>query len=49
MLKKQLDDAATKFGDMGSKDVPALNAALTKAKLEPLKVLAQDDWNKKQQ
>ncbi len=49
VLKKQLDDAAAKFQEMAAKDVRAVNAALGKANLEALKVLSQEDWNKKQQ
>jgi hypothetical protein len=47
VLKKQLDDASARFQQLS--DVSALNTGLAKAKLEPLKVLSQDDWNKRQQ
>ena len=49
VLSKQLLDAGAKFQSFGDKDVAALNAALAKAKLDALKVLSKDDWNKKQQ
>lgn len=49
VLKKQLDDATTKFQGIADKDVPAVNATLAKSKLEPVKVLSKEDWNKKQQ
>ena len=46
VLNKRLDDAAAKFQQLA--DVNQLNQGLAKAKLEPLKVLSKDDWNKKQ-
>ena len=46
MLKKQLDDANTKFQQLS--DVTKLNADLAKAKLDAVKPLSKDDWNKKQ-
>lgn len=49
VLKKQLDDATAKFEGMGAKDVPTANTALAKARLEALKVLSRDDWDKRQQ
>jgi photosystem II stability/assembly factor-like uncharacterized protein len=49
VLSKQLQDAGTKFQSFADKDVAAMNAALAKAKLDVLKVMSKDDWNKKQQ
>jgi len=49
VLKKQLDEATAKFQAISDKDVVAVNAALVKAKLEVVKVLSKEDWNKKQQ
>jgi photosystem II stability/assembly factor-like uncharacterized protein len=49
VMKKQLDDAKAKFQGISAHDVPALNTALTKMKLEPVKILSKDDWDKKQQ
>jgi hypothetical protein len=47
VLKKQLDDAGTKFQQLS--DVTKLNAELAKAKLEPVKPMSKDDWNKNHQ
>jgi hypothetical protein len=49
VLNKQLQDAGAKFQSFADKDVAGVNAALTKAKLDLLKVLSKEDWNKKQQ
>jgi hypothetical protein len=48
VLKGQLDAAAAKFQGFGSKDIPAVNAGLTKAKLMNVTVLSHDDWEKRQ-
>jgi photosystem II stability/assembly factor-like uncharacterized protein len=47
VLKKQLDDASAKFQQFS--EVTRLNAELSKAKLQPLKPMSKDDWNKTQQ
>jgi photosystem II stability/assembly factor-like uncharacterized protein len=49
VLKKQLDDAGAKFQSLSEKNVATANAALTKAKTDPLKILSKEDWEKKQQ
>ena len=46
VLKKQLDDANTKFQSLTSQ-VPQLNAQLQNAKLAPLAVMSQEEWSKK--
>ena len=46
---KQLDDANAKFQAISDKDVAAVNVVLVKAKLEVVKLLSKEDWNKKQQ
>ena len=46
-LKKQLDDATAKFKQLS--DVTKLNADLAKAKLDPVKPISKDDWNKTRQ
>src|SRR5205814_7515923 len=48
VLKTQLDAAAARFNGVASKDVIAINAALTKDKLQPVVVLTREDWEKQQ-
>ena len=49
VLGKQLDDAGTKFAALSTTGLTPVNDALGKAKLEPIKVISQEEWNKKQQ
>jgi photosystem II stability/assembly factor-like uncharacterized protein len=49
VLGKQLDDAGTKFTSLSTTSLTPVNDALGKAKLEPLKLMSQEEWNKKQQ
>jgi photosystem II stability/assembly factor-like uncharacterized protein len=46
VLKKQLDDSTAKFQSLTAQ-VPQLNSQLQNAKLAPLTVMSQEDWNKK--
>ena len=48
VLQKKLDDAGTQFQSIGSSQVPPLNTALQGKKLEPIKVMSREDWDKKQ-
>jgi hypothetical protein len=48
VLQKQLEEAKAKLDSLTTKDLKPLNAGLDKAKVEPLQVLSQEDWNKKQ-
>ena len=47
VLQAQLDDATAKFQKFS--DVTKVNGDLSRAKLEELKPMSKDDWNKKQQ
>jgi hypothetical protein len=49
ILNRALDGDAAKFDGAKTKDVPALNATLQQKKLEPLKPLSYEDWQKKDQ
>jgi photosystem II stability/assembly factor-like uncharacterized protein len=49
VLDRALDGDAAKFEGAKTKDVPALNATLQQKKLEPLKPLSYEDWQKKDQ
>jgi photosystem II stability/assembly factor-like uncharacterized protein len=46
--KKQLDDAGAKFQSITTSSLPLLNTALQGQKLEPLKAMSREDWDKKQ-
>jgi len=48
VLQKQLEEAKAKFDSLTTKDLNPVNAGLGQAKMEPLKVLSQEDWNKQQ-
>jgi photosystem II stability/assembly factor-like uncharacterized protein len=45
-LGHELEDVLTAFQDETKKELPTLNAALTKKKLEPIKPLTTEDWEK---
>jgi len=47
VLQAQLDDAMAKFQKFS--DVTKVNGDLAKSRLEALKPMSKDDWNKKQQ
>ena len=49
VLAKQLDAAAAKYDAVMGKDLAAVNAELTKKKLEPIAKLTQEDWGKKKE
>jgi photosystem II stability/assembly factor-like uncharacterized protein len=46
VLQKQLEDAGVKFEKLS--DVSNLNAAIAKGRLQPVKALSKEDWNKQQ-
>ena len=46
--KKQLADAGSKFQSITTSNLPPLNTALQSQKLEPLKAMSREDWDKKQ-
>jgi photosystem II stability/assembly factor-like uncharacterized protein len=45
-LGHELEDVLTSFKSLTDKELPSLNAALAKKKLEPVKVLSTGDWEK---
>jgi len=45
-LAHELEDVLSAFQKEADKELPALNAALAKKKLEPIKVLSTGDWDK---
>jgi hypothetical protein len=49
VMKKRLDDAQAKFQQISTSNVPNLNTALGKAKLDPVTILSKEEWDKKQQ
>ncbi len=49
VLGHEVDRAATQVDSAATKDVPTLNPSLEKKKLEPLKPLTQEEWQKKEQ
>lgn len=44
----QLNQAEADFQKLMASDLPGINAALTQQKLNPIKVLTREDWQKKQ-
>ncbi len=48
VLGKQLDQAAAKFETITNQQLPSVNAALEKEKLEPLTPMTREEWAKKQ-
>lgn len=48
-LGKEFDAVAAEFEALTKKELSAVNGALEKAKLEPVKLLAKADWEKKQE
>jgi hypothetical protein len=49
VLGKKLDDAAAQLDALVAKELPAINPALEKKKIELLAPLTQDEWKKKQE
>ena len=47
-LGKQLEAAGTRFQSISTSEVPRANTALQGQKLEPLKAMSREDWDKKQ-
>ncbi len=45
-LGHELDDVITDFQNFTAKELPAINPALQKKKLEPIQVPKEDDWQK---
>ena len=48
ILDREVEKDATQFNDAVSKELPAINPQLEKKKLDPLKPLSREDWQKKQ-
>jgi len=48
-LTVELDGVLAEFGSYSAKQLPALNDALGKAKLDPVKLMSKEDWDKKQE
>lgn len=47
-LKKEFDAMVAEFDTLSKKDLPTVNAALEKKKLDPVKLMTREDWEKKQ-
>ena len=48
VLGKQLEEAGTRFQAISTLEVPRISTALQGQKLEPLKAMSREDWDKKQ-
>ena len=48
LMEKDLGEATTKLQGIFAKDLPGVNAALAKAKLEAVTTMTREDWEKKQ-
>jgi hypothetical protein len=48
VLTGQLDEANRKYQAIIDKDMNALNSKLTAKKLEPIKIMTKEEWDKKQ-
>jgi photosystem II stability/assembly factor-like uncharacterized protein len=48
LMEKQLTDAGAKLQSIFAKELVAANSALTRAKLDPIKPLSREDWDKKE-
>jgi len=48
VLQKKLGEAASRFQSLAGAEVASLNSALANQKLEPLKVMSREEWDKKQ-
>jgi hypothetical protein len=46
-MEKELADAGTRLKGIFAKELVAANAALAKAKLDPIRPLTREDWEKK--
>jgi len=49
LLEKEIERASAKFEDFIKKELPGVNRALTKKKMEPIKVMTKEQWDKKQE
>ena len=47
-LGHELDDVIREFTDLAAKQLPPVNAGLEAKKLQPLRVIAEEDWRKAQ-
>jgi hypothetical protein len=45
-LAHELEDVLSSFQKLADKELPSLNSALARKKLEPIKVLTSRDWEK---
>jgi photosystem II stability/assembly factor-like uncharacterized protein len=45
-LTHELDDVAKEFDALTAKELPPVNAALSKKKLEPIRTLTREEWDK---
>jgi hypothetical protein len=43
-----LEDVIREFTDMATRRLPALNSSLVSKKLEPLRVIPEEEWSKSQ-
>jgi hypothetical protein len=48
VLTKQLTDARATYDSLAGKEMDALNAGLGSKKLDPVKAMSRQDWEKKQ-
>lgn len=48
VMGKKLEDAGAKFNSIAAVELPSVNASLQGKKLEPLKAMSREDWEKKQ-
>ena len=46
LMEKQLGDAGTRLTGIFGKELPAANTAITNAKLDPIKPITREEWNK---
>jgi hypothetical protein len=49
VLEGELAAAQKEFETLTGKELPALNSGLTAKKLDPVKVMTRDEWQKKQE
>ena len=47
-LKKEFDGVAAEFDAFAKKELPVVNATLEKRKLDPIRVMTKEEWEKKQ-
>ncbi|MBZ5553263.1 MAG: hypothetical protein LAO21_11125 [Acidobacteriia bacterium] len=48
-LKKEFDVVVAEFDTLAKKELPAVNAILEKRKLDPIRVMSKEEWEKKQE